>query len=86
MSGGSGDDVFLFRFFTGGVAIDDVITDFEGAGVPGGDQLKFQSFGTGASLSNDGGGLYTVHYGAGSAEQFEVSGVTNIDTGDYVFV
>ena len=64
----------------------DVITDFEGASIGGGDVLATAALGAGAAIAHAGGGFWTVSDGAGIGENFQIVGVTNLSKGDYIFV
>jgi hypothetical protein len=79
--GGAGNDRFEFRR---GEAQGDVVGDFDGRGPAWGDTLVFQGFGPGASLSND-GDIWTITYGEGLSESFQLVGVTALAPGDVIF-
>ncbi|MDF8335002.1 cadherin domain-containing protein [Novosphingobium cyanobacteriorum] len=87
LTGGSGNDTFTFRQ---GEASGDVVTDFTGAGVAGGDVLTFSGYGAGATLTHAAGSdIYVIHGGAGhigETETIQITGVTNLVAGDYLFV
>ncbi|MDF8335010.1 hypothetical protein [Novosphingobium cyanobacteriorum] len=87
LTGGAGNDTFAFQR---GEAAGDVVTDFTGAGVAGGDVLRFVGFGADAYLTHDAGSdIYEIHAGAafgGIVETIQLVGVTNLDSGDYLFV
>ena len=65
------------------------MTDFTGAGVAGGDNLKFIGYGTDAYLSQVGASdVYTIHAGSaygGVTETIHLAGVTQLTTADYLF-
>ena len=82
LSGGAGNDIFVFA--ARGDVAGDIIVDFEGAGVAGGDVLVFTGYGPGATLSNV-GDIWTITYGEGLTETFEIAGVTNLGPGDVIF-
>jgi hypothetical protein len=81
LSGGAGNDSFVFAR---GEVDGDIILDFQGAGVAGGDVLVLSGFGVGATLSNV-GEIWTVTYGGGLSESFEIAGVTSLGAGDVIF-
>ena len=87
LTGGGGDDVFQFRL---GDADGDIVTDFAGAGVAGGDVLQLIGYGAGAMLEQVGASdTYAVHAAAelgGGVELIRLMGVTNLSAGDYVFL
>ena len=51
LTGGAQDDIFMLLQSE---AAGDIITDFSGAGIAGGDSLRLEGFGAGATLSNVG--------------------------------
>ncbi len=81
LSGGSGNDTFVF---TRGEVNGDLILDFQGAGIAGGDVLVFTGFGPGAVLTNV-DEIWTITYGDGLTETFELAGVTRLGPGDVIF-
>jgi VCBS repeat-containing protein len=81
LTGGNKNDIIRL---VKGEAAGDVVTDFTGAGVAGGDSLSLQGYGSGATLSNTGDD-WTVTY-TGGFERFQLTGVTNLSTTDYAFV
>ena len=83
--GGGGNDTFVFRK---GEASGDVVVDFAGAGLAGGDVLRLAGFGTGSSLRQVGvSDFYEIHSGTGGAiETLQIAGVHNLTPGDYLFV
>ena len=81
LTGGAGNDSFVY---VRGEIDGDIILDFQGAGVAGGDVLVLTGFGPGATLSNV-GEIWTVTYGAGLTESFEIAGVTSLGAGDVIF-
>jgi len=87
LTGGGGDDIFQFR---AGEANGDVVTDFIGAGVAGGDMLRLMGYGAGATIEQVGGtDYYTIHASAemgGGSETIQLMGVTNLSAGDYIFL
>jgi Ca2+-binding RTX toxin-like protein len=81
LTGGTQDDTFtLHQNETGG----DVVADFSGAGAAGGDVLRFEGFGAGATLDHTGDD-WTVSY-TGGTETFEITGVMALIASDYLFV
>jgi Ca2+-binding RTX toxin-like protein len=82
LTGDSGDDIFLMKAIW---ANGDVISDFEGANVDGGDVLHLQDYGPGAKLSNAGDDFWQVNWSDGT-DTFQISGVTTLDSSDYLFV
>lgn len=87
LTGGAGNDTFVFQH---GEAAGDTLTDFAGAGLPGGDVLRFVGYGTGAFLTQFGlSDQYVIHAGPeynGATEAIVLVGVTNLFIGDFVFV
>lgn len=87
LTGGAGNDVFIFQH---NEAAGDLVTDFAGAGANGGDVLRFTGFGVGAYLTQVAGSdQYLIHGGAdfnGATELIRLAGVTNLNSGDYVFM
>lgn len=87
LTGGGGNDIFQFRFAEGQ---GDVVKDFSGAGVAGGDLLRFVGYGPDAHLVQVGtSDFYEVHAGAdlGSVvEVIQVVGITTLSAQDYVFI
>ncbi|WP_017667691.1 Ig-like domain-containing protein [Sandarakinorhabdus sp. AAP62] len=81
LTGGSGNDTFVYQR---GEVTGDIILDFQGAGVAGGDVLVLTGFGLGAALTNV-GDIWTVSYGAGLTETFQIVGVTSLGAGDVIF-
>jgi Ca2+-binding RTX toxin-like protein len=79
--GGVGDDKFVFF---AGEAQDDVVQDFEGAGVAGGDLLEFHYGGNG-TVTYAGGDLWTIS-GDNGTDTIQIAGVTTLDSSDYLFV
>tara|TARA_R110000868_G_scaffold150689_1_gene374141 strand:- start:31332 stop:37586 length:6255 start_codon:yes stop_codon:yes gene_type:complete len=86
LTGGAGNDVFQFQR---GEASGDKVTDFAGAGVAGGDTLKFVGYGADASLTQVGTtDSYIIHAGAAfnnAEETIQIVGVTHLTAGDYMF-
>ena len=86
LTGSGGNDLFQFRL---GEAGGDVVTDFAGAGVSGGDMLRLVGYGTGATISRIGDtDTYAIQAGSdmgGGTEVIRLAGVTNLAAGDYVF-
>ncbi len=85
MRGGSGRDTFILR---PGEVQGDVIENFAGAGVAGGDWLSLQGFGAGATLTHQGAGLWRVSYvqaGVATSEIFTVVGVTTLGADDLIW-
>lgn len=87
LTGGKGDDVFIFRQ---GEAQGDRVTDFAGAGIAGGDMLRFVGYGTGAYLTQIGtSDSYAIHADpglGGAVEIVQLVGVTHLTAGDYLFL
>lgn len=88
LTGGAGNDTFVFQK---GEANGDIVTDFAGAGVAGGDVLRFTGFGTDAYLTHSAGtDLYVIHAGAafgGVTETIKLTGVSvDLVQGDYIFI
>jgi beta-mannanase len=82
LTGGDGNDTFLITYGQGS----DTITDFQvHGGGSSGDMLLLKGFGTDATLTND-GSLFTVTTADGAVEQFTLSDVSHLGTGDYLFV
>ncbi|WP_353217924.1 Ig-like domain-containing protein [Sandarakinorhabdus sp.] len=81
LTGGIGNDRFEFR---PGDVDGDMVLDFDGRGAAWGDTLVFQGFGPGASISNV-GEIWTINYGAGLTESFQLLGVETLAPGDVVF-
>ena len=85
LTGGAGNDIFQFQR---GEANGDTVTDFTGAGVAGGDVLRFMGYGADATISHAAGSdFYTIHAGAaygGATETIHLTGVTNLGAGDYM--
>lgn len=85
LTGGAGNDTFVLRI---GKAQGDVVTDFEGAGVKGGDILLFKGFGPGAEVTNTGvADQFVVTDNNGASEVFTLEGVGfELRSNDYAFV
>lgn len=87
LTGGQGNDTFQFR---AGEAQGDVVKDFQGAGVAGGDVLRFLGFGAGAFITQVGlSDSYIIHSGIElgfATETIKLAGVTNLSVGDFVFI
>jgi len=86
LTGGGDNDIFVVQR---GEAEGDRVTDFTGAGVAGGDMLRFSGYGTDARLSQVGStDRYTIHAGTAfgnTVETIQITGVTNLRAGDYSF-
>jgi aryl-phospho-beta-D-glucosidase BglC (GH1 family) len=83
LTGGSGQDVFVLR---AGQTQGDVITDFEAPGWTFVDQLRFEGFGAGATVTNLGAGQFRVAKAGGAdAETFAVTGATYLTGDDWVW-
>ncbi|CAH0356454.1 hypothetical protein [Sphingobium sp. CECT 9361] len=86
LTGGAGDDVFVFQR---GEGHGDVVTDFAGAGVAGGDSLRFIGYGADAYLTQVGtSDVYTIHAGSAYGDALDtirLAGVTQLTTADYLF-
>lgn len=80
--GEGGTDIFTY---IPGQANGDVIHDFSGAGIAGGDTLRFTGFGVGATLSyNSDTQLWTAASADNSiSESFTIVGVTYLSGSDY---
>lgn len=76
LTGGAGRDVFVLR---ADEAAGDVITDFAA------DQIRFEGFGAGATLTSLGGGSFAVVRAGQPAELFSVTGVAALAAGDFLF-
>ena len=87
LTGGAGVDTFVFQR---GEAANDVVTDFAGAGVAGGDVLRLVGFGSAAFINQVAGtDFYQVHADpafGGFVETIQLAGVSNLSAGDYVFI
>jgi Ca2+-binding RTX toxin-like protein len=86
LTGGKGKDRFVF---SKGEANGDVVTDFEGSGISGGDVLVFNGFGKGTITRIGTTDSYLVTADAahgGVTETIRLAGVTNLAEGDYEFV
>ena len=70
LSGGAGNDVFILR---AGEANGDVIADFTGNGGSAGDTIRFEGYGTGATLTNVSGNQWQVS-GGGFTETITITG------------
>lgn len=82
--GGAGVDSFILQK---GEAHGDVILDFSGAGVLGGDRLLLQGYATGAKLVNDSGtDQWSVLEGGVRVDSFTITGVTMLIASDFAFV
>lgn len=80
--GGDGNDTFVLRQ---GEVSGDIIMDFTGATLTGGDFIRLENFGTGATLTHD-GDIWRVNYNGGaSTEVFRLVGVDSLSVGDYQF-
>ncbi|WP_370194082.1 M10 family metallopeptidase C-terminal domain-containing protein [Aurantimonas coralicida] len=83
--GGGGDDIFVVTAETGTV---DIIGDFAGAGVAGGDRMSFGGFGAGATVTQVSQTSFQVASADGSVvQQFILQGHdgTALDSSDYYF-
>ncbi|MBX6321414.1 MAG: right-handed parallel beta-helix repeat-containing protein [Rhodospirillaceae bacterium] len=81
LAGGAGNDVFVFAK---GEAAGDVVSDFAGAGVTGGDVLRFVGFGQDAYLAHA-GHVWTIHDGS-YTESFTINSVSTLSADDFQFV
>ena len=87
MGGGAGDDIFVMAMGDQAANIQEQITDFEGAGVVGGDRMGLGGFGPGATLVQVSTNSYEVR-DAGNVAQasFILEGVTTaLIADDYYF-
>jgi VCBS repeat-containing protein len=82
LTGEDGDDVFLFLKGEGN---GDRVADFTGANAAGGDVLRFEGYGAGATLTYLSGEDWKITYSGGS-EIIKLTGVTALNSGDYLFV
>lgn len=80
LTGGAGNDTFVIAKGKG----HDTITDFQGAGVAGGDKLLFSGFGRGATLSHVGDD-WAIRAADGSITHVTIENATNLIASDYVF-
>jgi Ca2+-binding RTX toxin-like protein len=80
---GSGDDTVIMH---AGEAAGDRVLDFSGAGVDGGDQLRFIGYGPNATISKVGDTDFYTITGNGFSDTMELDGVKNLSSADYVFV
>jgi Ca2+-binding RTX toxin-like protein len=80
LTGGAGNDTFVIAKGQG----HDIITDFAGAGVAGGDSLLLKGFGAGASLSHVGDD-WSIKAADGSVTHVTITNVTALGASDYVF-
>lgn len=88
LTGGAGNDTFVFQR---GEANGDVVTDFAGAGVAGGDLLVLSGYGAGATISqvSVGSDQYAIHGGVGYeglTEIIKLTSVNNLTSGDVIFI
>ncbi len=79
LGGGAGNDVFIVK---AGEANGDAISDFTGNGSSAGDTIRFEGYGTGATLTNISGNQWQVS-GGGFTETITVTGA--VATGDFTF-
>ena len=87
MGGGGGDDIFVMAMGDQAANVQEQITDFEGAGIAGGDRMGFSGFGAGATVVQVGTSSYEVR-DAGNVAQasFILEGVTTaLTVDDYYF-
>lgn len=82
--GAGGVDSFVFQR---GEANGDVVLDFTGAGVSGGDRLLLQGYASGAKLINEGGtDHWSVQEAGLTVDSFTLTGVTKLIASDYAFI
>jgi VCBS repeat-containing protein len=82
LTGNGGDDVFVFQQ---GEAAGDRVTDFEGATAAKGDTLRFEGYGAGATLTYLSGDDWKITF-SGGTEVIKLTGITALNSGDYIFV
>jgi len=70
LTGGAGNDVFIIR---AGEGNGDVLTDFTGNGSASGDSIRFEGYGSGATLTNVSGNQWRVT-GNGFSETLTITG------------
>ena len=83
LGGGAGDDIFVMAMGDQAANLQEQITDFEGAGVAGGDRMGLSGFGPGATVVQVSTNSYEVR-DAGNVAQasFILEGVTTALTAD----
>jgi Ca2+-binding RTX toxin-like protein len=82
--GGAGIDSFVLQ---SGEGHGDVILDFAGAGVSGGDRLLLQGYAAGAKLVNEAGtDQWAVEDAGVLVDSFTLVGVTKLIASDYAFI
>ena len=87
LGGGAGDDIFVIQNGDQAANVQEQITDFEGAGVAGGDRMAFGGFGPGAMLVQVSTSSYEVRDANNVAQaSFVLEGVTiALTADDYYF-
>jgi Ca2+-binding RTX toxin-like protein len=86
LRGGTDADVFVLRLND---SEGEVVTDFAGAGVAGGDLLRLAGYGTGVTLTLQSAATFTWRIqGSGGSDLVVLTGVTSLSlaNGDYVLV
>ncbi len=79
LGGGAGNDVFILK---AGEANGDAISDFTGNGSSSGDTIRFEGYGTGATLTNISGNQWQVS-GGGFTDTVTITGA--VASGDFTF-
>lgn len=87
LGGGAGDDIFVMAMGDQSASQQEQITDFEGAGVVGGDRMGFGGFGPGATVVQVSANSYEVRDANNVAQaSFILEGVTTaLIADDYYF-
>lgn len=82
--GGDGNDTFLFKKGEVGAV---TVQDFHAVstGSVEHDLLKFEGYGSGATLVHDSGDAWSIHY-TGGVDHITLQGVTSLTSSDYLFV
>ena len=90
LTGDAGNDSFVFHKGESGAdtAPADIVTDFTGAGVAGGDHLDLFGYGAGSTIAYSGSGnIYIIHDGISlTDDHIQLTGVTGaLIASDYLF-